>query len=144
MTLPALILVFIAVPAVIGYAAFWLAAIPLGTRGRVALLFAVAPIAVVVWKTLVALHAFGADDACCEECWGNLGVAVIMISAGVGGVLACAIALGRLALSRRPRGSLTAAAGVVSNSASAPISKAYDLEAPSGFEPLYEALQASA
>ena len=41
------VLAFIAVPAVIGYAAFWLAAIPLRTRGRVALLFAVAPIAVV-------------------------------------------------------------------------------------------------
>ena len=96
------IFTFIVVPVVIGFAAFRLAAIPLGTRGRVALLFAVAPIAVVVWRALVGLHAFGADDACSEECWGNLGVAVIMISAGIGGVLACAIALGR-ALSRSRR-----------------------------------------
>ncbi len=93
------ILAWIVLPLVIGFAAFLLAAMPLGRRGRGALLAAVAPITYVVWRALVGLHAFGADDACSEECWGNLGVAVMMISAGVGGVLGCALALGR-ALSR--------------------------------------------
>jgi hypothetical protein len=98
-----LIFVLIVVPLVIGYAAFRLAAIPFGMTGRVALLVAVLPIALVVWRALVRLHVWGADEACSEECWGNLGVAVTMISAGVGGVIACVVALVR-AKPRSPRG----------------------------------------
>jgi hypothetical protein len=97
------IFALIVAPLVIGYAVFRLAAIPFGTNGRVGLLFAVLPIALVVWRALVRLHVWGADQACSEECWGNLGVGVTMISAAVGGVIACAVALGH-AKPRPPRG----------------------------------------